>query len=86
MRSGHDGSPEVEADVGRFAGTPDPYEVLRVARHASWDEILAAYRRQVRWWHPDGLRGASPAEREACEERIRVLNGAYYELRVRRGR
>jgi hypothetical protein len=65
---------------------PDPYEVLRVARRAPWEEILAAYRRQVRWWHPDGLGEASEVERAACEDRIRVLNTAYQELQLRRGR
>src|SRR5512134_2778341 len=54
----------------------DPYAVLRVASDASWEEILTAYRRQVRWWHPDGLGDANEAEREACEDRIRVLNVA----------
>jgi curved DNA-binding protein CbpA len=64
----------------------DPYAILRLDRSASWEEILTAYRRQVRWWHPDGLVRASDAERRACEQRIRALNAAYHELRVRRGR
>jgi DnaJ like chaperone protein len=64
----------------------DPYAVLRVPKDAAWEDILTAYRRQVRWWHPDGLGEASETERAACEDRIRVLNAAYSELRVRRGR
>jgi hypothetical protein len=65
---------------------PDPYEVLRIPRNAPWEDILTAYRRQVRWWHPDGLGEATDVERDACEDRIRVLNTAYQELRLRRGR
>ena len=65
---------------------PDPYQVLRVATHATWEDIVASYRRLVRWWHPDGLVDATDADREACELRIRELNEAYQQLRVRRGR
>lgn len=65
---------------------PDPYAVLRIPKDATWEDILTAYRRQVRWWHPDGLGEANGVERDACEDRIRVLNAAYAELRVRRGR
>ena len=61
----------------------DPYEVLGVARGASWERITAAHRRLARRWHPDG---APEGEREQREELIRRLNVAYAELRVRRGR
>lgn len=65
----------------------DPYEVLRVAPRATWDEVVAAHRRLVRWWHPDGLApGASAEERDLCVRRMRELTEAYRALRVRRGR
>lgn len=64
----------------------DPYAVLKVEPTATWDEIVAAYRRQARWWHPDGLVDPAPGERELCDDMIRRLNVAYSELRVRRGR
>lgn len=63
-----------------------PYAVLRVPNDATWDEIVAAYRRQVRWWHPDGLGDAPAAEREACDARLRELNQAFTELKIRRAR
>lgn len=63
-----------------------PYAVLRVPNDAGWDEIVAAYRRQVRWWHPDGLGDAPAAEREACDARLRDLNQAFTELKIRRSR
>ena len=65
---------------------PDPYVVLRVAPSAPWEDIVASYRRLVRWWHPDGLVDATDTEREACELRIRELNEAYQQLRVMRDR
>lgn len=63
-----------------------PYAVLRVPNDATWDEIVAAYRRQVRWWHPDGLGDAPAAHREACDARLRDLNQAFTELKIRRSR
>ena len=80
--------PAAEDDVppDRLRPPPDvddPYEVLGVARGASWDRITAAHRRLARRWHPDG---APEDERPQREELIRRLNVAYGELRVRRGR
>jgi len=63
----------------------DPYKVLQVSEGASWEEIVAAHRHQARVHHPDRLVGVSDEERERGEERIRVINQAYQELRVRRG-
>ena len=64
----------------------DPYAVLRLPPSATWDDIVANYRRLVRWWHPDGLGAATEWGRAACEAKIRQLNTAYAELRVRRDR
>jgi hypothetical protein len=64
----------------------DPYKVLQVDPSATWEEIVAAHRHQARVHHPDRLFGLSPEEQEAGEERIRVINAAYQELQVRRGR
>ena len=77
--------PEAEPPPDPQAG--DPYEVLRLGHTATWDEIVAAHRKLVRWWHPDGLGdGTDDAEREFCAERMRAVNEAYQALRVRRGR
>ncbi|MGK2948467.1 MAG: J domain-containing protein [Acidimicrobiales bacterium] len=64
----------------------DPYKVLQVDPTASWEEIVAAHRHQARVHHPDRLFGQSPEEVAAGEERIRVINAAYQELQVRRGK
>ena len=70
----------------RAVTSTGPYAVLRVPNDAAWDEIVAAYRRQVRWWHPDGLGDAPAAERDACDARLRDLNQAFTELKIRRSR
>jgi DnaJ domain len=63
----------------------DPYKVLQVSEDATWDEIVAAHRFQARVHHPDRLFGQSDDEKVEGEERIRIINQAYQELRVRRG-
>lgn len=63
----------------------DPYTVLRVDPAATWDEIVAAHRREARVHHPDRLFGRSEAEKAQGEEHIRRINAAYQELRIRRG-
>jgi len=63
----------------------DPYKVLQVSEDATWDEIVAAHRHQARVHHPDLMAGQSEDERANGEDRIRVINQAYQELRVRRG-
>lgn len=66
--------------------TSDPYAVLGVEHAASWDEIVDAHRALARRHHPDRMVGRPPDELEAAEQRIRDINVAYQELRVRRGR
>ncbi|MGH9085304.1 MAG: J domain-containing protein [Acidimicrobiales bacterium] len=95
-----DGTPVTEAPEPRPAGPPeaevpsasdpieasDPYAVLDVASTATWEEIVDAHRRQARRHHPDRLVGRPDHEIEAAEDRIRHINAAYRELKVRRGR
>lgn len=64
----------------------DPYQVLQVEPTATWEEIVAAHRNQARVHHPDRLFGQSDHEKQVSEDRIRVVNAAYQELRVRRGK
>jgi preprotein translocase subunit Sec63 len=86
------GLPDVEHVVAQnvepdpYDERADPYAVLRLTPSATWDEIVANYRRLARWWHPDGLGAATEWGRAACEAKIRQLNGAYAELRIRRDR
>lgn len=66
--------------------TSDAYAVLEVSPDATWEDIVAAHRLQARRHHPDRLAGEAPAVIAAAEDRIRDINAAYQELRVRRGR
>jgi hypothetical protein len=64
----------------------DPYKVLGVEPTASWEEIVAAHRDMARLHHPDRLFGQSEEEKAVGDDRIRVINAAYQELQVRRGK
>ena len=78
-----DDSPE---DAGAPSTDSDPYAVLQVEPSASWEEIVEAHRRLARRHHPDRLHGLPDAEVAIAEDRIREVNVAYQELRIRRGR
>lgn len=79
-----DDEPAVDED--QEIDRSDPYAVLEVSPEATWDDIVAAHRRQARRHHPDRLAGESAATLAAAEDRIRDINAAYQQLRVRRGR
>lgn len=83
------GPPEDEpetVEVEPPLDTSDAYAVLGVDAAASWDEIVDAHRRLARRHHPDRLVGRPDTEVAAGEDRIRAINAAYAELKVRRGR
>jgi len=61
------------------------YAVLGVDLDADWGEVIAAHRRLVKANHPDHLVDAPSDVRDAAEERLRVINVAYGELRRLRG-
>lgn len=88
-------SPEPEADPDPSEessepsappGPSDPYAVLELDPSSSWEQIVDAHRGMARRHHPDRLFGQSRAEVAAAEDRIRAINVAYQELRVRRGK
>ncbi len=78
--------PEPFELLGEPLDTSDPYKVLEVAPTATWEEIVAAHRRMARRHHPDRYADRPRVDVEAAEERIRAINVAYAELRVRRGK
>lgn len=55
-------------------------EVLGVGSDASKSEIVAAYRKLVRMYHPDRVEGLGPEFKELAERRTKEINAAYAEL------
>lgn len=50
-----------------------PYSILGIARNASSDEIRAAFRKQMKIWHPD----LNPDRVDEATEMCKKLNAAY---------
>jgi len=55
-------------------------EVLGVGPEASGEEILAAYRKMARMYHPDRVEGLGPEFSELAERRMKEINAAYREI------
>jgi DnaJ-domain-containing protein 1 len=56
-------------------------EVLGLGAGASPAEIVAAYRRLARTYHPDKVAGEPQEVREFFERRMKEINAAYSELK-----
>ena len=60
----------------------DPYAALGVPPGASPDQVEAAYRAQLRAWHPDLHQAAGPGAVAEAEARTRTLNEAMARIRA----
>jgi len=67
-------------DLDAPARSRAPHEILDVPPGASEAEIKAAYKREVRAYHPDR---AGPFLRSHSEEMMKRLNEAYRAMRAR---
>ncbi len=56
-------------------------EVLGVGPDASEEEIVSAYRKMARKYHPDRVEGLGPEFEELAERRMKEINAAYRELK-----
>ena len=63
----------------------DPYDVLGITPTTPWNEVVAEKRRLVKQHHPDHLGDASPEDRSAAEDRLRLINWAYTQVRADHG-
>jgi hypothetical protein len=82
-RPGSEADPAIDlTDAAPAAPEPtidltDPYAFFGVAPSATWDEIVAARNQLLRTWHPDA---------GGDDDRLRMLNAAFAELKIRRDR
>ena len=58
----------------------DPWAVLGVTRGASRDEIVHAYREQLKRYHPDRVADLGPELQEVAHRKTVELQRAYAEL------
>jgi len=73
--------PDFESIKAMFIkNTDNAYKILEVSSNASQDEIKSAYRKMVKKYHPDKLRGQDPAMVKGAEEKFREVQKAYETL------
>ena len=73
--------PDFESIKAMFVkNTDNAYKILEVEPNASENEIKAAYRKMVKKYHPDKLRGQDPAMIKGAEEKFREFQKAYETL------
>ena len=67
--------------------TPKPaHEILGVAKDASWEEIQAAYKQQVKKYHPDKLSHLGKEFSDLAAKRFVEIQKAFESLKIKKGR
>jgi DnaJ-domain-containing protein 1 len=69
---------------GKWPKGGSAHEILQVSPDASKEEIVAAYRRMVRMYHPDKVSGLAPEYAEIAERKMKEINAAYAHLKPKR--
>ena len=74
-RTKHDKNSEYERSAGENGF--DPYQVLRVTRGASKEEIKAAYFNLIKQYHPDKVSHLGQEFQKLADEKAQLINRAY---------
>lgn len=61
------------------------YKILEIEKSASDSEVKAAYRKMVKKYHPDKLRGLGDEHIKGAEEKFRQVQQAYEHIQKERG-
>ena len=70
--------PDFESIKAMFIkNTDNAYKILEISPDADVDQIKTAYRKMVKKYHPDKLRGQDPAMIKGAEEKFREVQKAY---------
>ena len=62
-----------------FQRQPPWYDVLGVARDATHEQIVSAYRARMSEYHPDKVANLGPDIRALAEQKAKEINAAYAE-------
>jgi len=61
------------------------YKILEIEKTATNNEVKKAYRKMVKKYHPDKLRGLGPEHIKGAEEKFRQVQKAYEHIQKERG-
>ncbi len=61
------------------------YKILEIEKSASDAQVKSAYRKMVKKYHPDKLRGLGPEHLKGAEEKFRQVQRAYEHIQKERG-
>ncbi|MEN8186558.1 MAG: TerB family tellurite resistance protein [Bacteroidota bacterium] len=61
------------------------YKILEIEKSATDDEVKKAYRKMVKKYHPDKLRGLGSEHIKGAEEKFRQVQKAYEQIQKERG-
>ena len=79
------GAAHVQTDAA-LCDSAEWFEVLEIPESSLREEIVAAYKRRIRQYHPDLVARMGPELRELAERRSRQINAAYdLALKLRSG-
>jgi len=73
-------TPTARAPLGTDVKRWDPYAVLGIARGASHDQIVRAYREQLKLYHPDRVADLGPELQQVAHQKTVELQRAFTEL------
>lgn len=76
-QQGYDGASSEQSSTNTPTDQPSWWEVLRVDRSASPDQIKSAFRKEIAKYHPDRVEGLGIELRELAEEKAKEVNLAY---------
>ncbi len=68
-----------------FNEVDSSYKILEIEKSASDSEVKAAYRKMVKKYHPDKLRGLGDEHIKGAEEKFRQVQQAYEHIQKERG-
>jgi DnaJ like chaperone protein len=60
------------------------YKILEIEKSASQEEVKMAYRKMVKKYHPDKLRGLGAEHVKGAEEKFRQVQKAYEQIQKER--
>ncbi len=70
----------------RKRATQNDYDILKVSKDASWEEIKKSYRKLAIQYHPDKVAHLGEEYQQAAKEKFQAIQSAYERIKKSRGK